>query len=237
MAMKTICTCFLILLSFVLVACAEDDPFEPEESFAEGELSILAIGDSFIAWNREEGASIGDVIARELDTEVENLAVSGAYLTNQLSDAEEMDIRLQYIPEDWDWVVMDGGGNDLNDECGCDVCGTTLDEIISDSGTAGALPAFVEQIIDAGSQVVFISYYDVPEDAPDTFPQCRDIMQTYDERLALLAAQFPSFYVVDAEDVIQPSNLEFYDDDFLHPSLLGSEVIGELVADLIRSHE
>ncbi len=235
--MKNVSRYFLVLLSFVFVACAEDETFEPEESFVEGELRILAIGDSFMAWNREDGTSIADVIAYELDAEVENLAVSGSYLTNQLADAEEMDIRLQYVADDWDWVVMDGGGNDFNDECGCDACETTLDSIISDSGAAGALPEFVEEMMEAGPQVVFISYYDVPEDAPDTFPQCRDIMQTYDERLALLAAQLPSFYVVDAEDVIQPSNLEFYDDDFLHPSQLGSEVIGEMVADLIRSHD
>ncbi|MEC8049772.1 MAG: hypothetical protein VX210_03190, partial [Myxococcota bacterium] len=82
---------------------------------------VLMLGDSLLAWFREEGASVGDVLDASSSFSVANLAVSGSMVL----EGEES-IPSQYVQGDWGWVVFDGGGNDANDLCECGAC----DEIL-----------------------------------------------------------------------------------------------------------
>ena len=78
---------------------------------------VLMLGDSLLAWFREEGASVGDVLDASSSFSVANLAVSGSMVL----EGEES-IPSQYVPGDWGWIVFDGGGNDANDLCECGAC-------------------------------------------------------------------------------------------------------------------
>lgn len=207
----------LVALPAVLFACAE--PLEGE---------ILAIGDSAMAWNAEEGASIPDVVGEVLGVEVANAAVSGSMVLGG-EDA----IPDQYVEGTWRWLVMTGGGNDLNDECGCGDCAGIMDELIAEDGDSGAIPDFVGRVVADGVRVAYLSYYDLPEGAEFGFDDCDDELDLMRERLALLAEAEPELVLVDGRDAFSAEELEYYDEDLVHPSIEGARALGELLAEAI----
>ncbi len=208
----------------------------PTSTVTVGNLRITAIGDSIMAFHREAGASIADVIGQQLGVSVVNNAVGGAYLTNDIDpEVTELDIRAQYTTnQTWDWLVMDGGGNDFNDECGCGECAATMDDIISADGQSGALPTFVDSVTASGTQVIFMGYYDIPDTAQFGFDRCEAVFTTYKQRVLTLVNANPQLWFVDAGRVVSPTDLTDYVDDHVHPSIQGSQKIGVLIADTIR---
>ena len=86
---------------------------------------ILAIGDSIFEWHIWNQHSVPEQLGRELGISVYNNAISGSLITEETPTG----IRNQYIEGDWEWVVMDGGGNDLNILCQCDKCSETQEKV------------------------------------------------------------------------------------------------------------
>ena len=201
----------------------------------EGEIpkdaTAVVVGDSFLAWNRKEGASVAQLLDERLDASVGDAAVSGAVFT---SVGAEPDIRDQ-VPDDrtWDWVVFDGGGNDLNDECSCSGCADVLDDLIAEDGT-GAIPAFVDQLNGQGTKVVMFSYPNLPPTASFGFADCSAVFDAYRTRLLASDDTRPEFWVVDGRQVIDRDDLSFFDDDHVHPSIKGSEAVADAVAEVIQ---
>ncbi|MEO0803932.1 MAG: SGNH/GDSL hydrolase family protein [Cyanobacteria bacterium J06642_2] len=196
--------------------------------------TMLAIGDSVFDFNREENASIPDVVAQRLGTTVANESVGGAYLTNTLEpNNAKLDIRNQYSDRDWDWLIMNGGANDVNDECGCGECTQTLNDIISSDGLTGALPTFVDRVTERGTRVIFMGYYDLPPTAEFGFNRCNELVSTYEERIQRLATRNDRMWFVDASQVIDPNNLALFQSDRVHPSIEGAKAIGDLIAEEI----
>lgn len=222
----------LVFISLVsLFGCGSDDtgPQIPDDA------TIIAIGDSVMAWNEEEGASIPDVIGAELGRVVYNAAVPGAYFTG--GGGEEGNIPDQYVEREWEWLVLDGGGNDVNDECSCTACADTIDDIISADGTSGALPDLVNGVVADGVRVVVFGYYNVPPTADYGFADCNSEVAELRDRLLQLAESTDDVWFVDGTEIFDPGDLEYYDDDHVHPSALGSELIGEAIAAQILSAE
>jgi lysophospholipase L1-like esterase len=228
-------------LLLALAGCAGDYASQMPPEGAE----ILALGDSVVEWNAEEEASIPDMVGEQLGRVVFNAAVSGARFTHPDPQAAEdgLDIRAQYARHgdggDWDWVVLDGGANDLGDECGCsDRCETTtLPELIAQDGRSGAIPAFVEEVRQGGARVAYVGYYDAPEGEPTAFTGCAAAFDALDARLRRMARAVDGVVFVSARDVIDPADAGAYDDDRVHPSVRGSRLIGEHVARAIEEAE
>ena len=103
------------------------------------EARILAIGDSMMVWNGLIGQSIPDVLAEELAAPVVDRAVTGARMIYRLpiTGAAGLSIPKQYRGGDWDWVILNGGGNDLWFGCGCGSCDAKLDRMLTADGTEG----------------------------------------------------------------------------------------------------
>jgi acyl-CoA thioesterase I len=202
------------------------------ESFQGEEGSILAIGDSMLAWNLEEEQSIPEVVGRELDIEVHNVSVSGAYIS---SDDTDSHIPSQYDTGGWSWVVMNGGGNDLNDECGCGDCTENLNSILSEDGEEGELFDLVQQIVDDGSRVALVGYFSMPEQAEYGFSECNDELEILVERTSRMTEKLDGVLFLDSREVISYEETpEAYDEDFVHPSIEGGGLIGAEVAAMIR---
>jgi acyl-CoA thioesterase I len=196
----------------------------------EGE--ILVIGDSVFAFHAEDDRGIANVIAEELGREVADASVGGAYLT---ADGDGDDIRHQYEEGDWTWLVMDGGGNDVNDECSCTACESNIDSLISSDGTRGALPTFARDVLDSGVRIAFMGYYLVPDNAEFGFHLCNDEVASFRERLVLWADDEADVIFVDAAEVISPDDRANYAEDNVHPSESGSRVLGTQLAEAIRN--
>ena len=190
---------------------------------------ILVLGDSVMAWNVEEGTSIGHVIQEQTGQPVTIRAVSGAHFASN----EDDDIRGQYVEGDWSWVVFTGGGNDLNDRCECGDCSGVLNELLSSDGSSGAVADAVDNLRGTGVKVMFLTYYDLPSTAQFGFANCSDESEVLAERAAAMAQARQDVYWVDMGQVVTPNDLSAFDEDHVHPSERGSALIGELVADVI----
>ncbi|KQI68018.1 hypothetical protein AN189_12800 [Loktanella sp. 3ANDIMAR09] len=186
-----------------------------------GPVTITAVGDSVLSWNRLSGQDIPRVAAAALDRGVANRSVPGArFLTA---------IPAQYRAADWDWVIVNGGANDLAQDCGCDGCDFTLDALISANGQTGAMPRFVRDVADQGPRVVVLGYYGTSV-AGGPLADCADELAALSTRLAALAQGDPRILFVDAKDAIDPADLDLYAGDLVHPSALGSARIGSEIA-------
>lgn len=203
--------------------------------------SVLVLGDSVMEWNADQEAAIADVIAAELDRAVVNAGVSGARLSMPATNAKRgelgYDIRAQYRPRGWEWVVMDAGANDLGGECRCGPCERTLDAMVSDDGQAGEYPDFVRSVVNDGSRVLVMGYYLPPTREQTSFARCADELASLNARLERMADALDRVYYASADVVIDPADLALFDDDRVHPSVEGSRLIGLHLAEAIRAAE
>ncbi len=206
----------LIVLLF-LAACGA----LPERS--ERGAKIIVLGDSVLAWNRGEGASVADVIEKRLGAPVLDASVPGAQMrVGGVRGAVGFSIPGQYRRGAWDAVVMNGGANDLYRACGCDGCDAVLDRLVTQD-----YPAFLDRL--GNTPVYIVGYYGSAGDRPGAYGICNDELQVMERRLARLAATRPNVQVVVVRNAIT-GRPALYDDDRVHPSPAGSERIGTLVA-------
>ncbi|MEL6708219.1 MAG: SGNH/GDSL hydrolase family protein [Pseudomonadota bacterium] len=203
---------------------------EVEERLANGPgARILVIGDSVMWWNEESGRSVAQELAKALSRPVINLSVPGARISHPDDNlaAEGLDIRAQYVPRNWNWVVVEGGANDLGDECGCAQCETTLNEMITVDASAGEWVDLVDRIRTDGANIVVAGYYSLPsQDSEEVLAQCEGVIGELNARLERLAAKHRTVHFVSMSDAIDPASLEDYDPDLIHPSPRGSRAIG-----------
>lgn len=196
---------------------------------------ILAIGDSVMAWNESSDAAIPDAVARTLDREVISRAVPGAQFDNAsgLASAVGFDIRNQYPGGTWNWIIVNGGANDLWADCGCGACGPVVDKLISADAKSGSIPRFLRQLRASGAQVLWMGYY--KGNGRGSFKGCRDDLVRMEERIARFALATPGVYFVDAEDVLDPEDPASFARDNNHPSPKGAAVIGAYLAQTISA--
>lgn len=219
-------------LGIVVVGCGSDGSDATVTSSSvevDGSQRIVVLGDSIMEWNSDEGASIPDVMARVIGAEVVNGAEGGAMAAEIPGQFDEVGGAQP------SWVVFDGGGNDLNDRCGCGQCAAVHDELLTSDGADGALFDFTERMVDAGSRVVVVGYYEIPSDAEFGFAECADDLADHNDRLATLADRFDEVIFVDPSDVVRASMIEAYDEDRVHPSIEGSRMVGTQIAEAILS--
>ena len=185
---------------------------------------VLMLGDSLLAWFREEGSSVGDVLDASSSFSVANLAVSGSMVL----EGDES-IPSQYVRGDWGWVVFDGGGNDANDLCECGGCDDILNEIIGGAANEGVVPDFARTMRNAGHRVLVLGYYGMPASAQHGFHRCNDEAAILNARYERLANQTEGVYYFNLGRVVSPDDLRDYDDDHVHPSERGTQRMGEAI--------
>lgn len=197
---------------------------------------IVVIGDSVLAWNRSDGRDIGSIIAADLDRPVVNRANFGAQIrAGNASSLLRLSIPDQLPDGPWNWVVMNGGANDLGFSCGCTRCAGEIKALISPDGQKGAIPDLISQAQSQGARVLWLGYYRAPETR--SFEGCRPGLVEIERRIARLASTRAGVFFLDAEDVLAPPLREHFDRDRTHPSALGSKLIGAAVADVMKAQE
>ncbi len=217
---------YLVSLLFVaiLAACAP----APKQG---GDIAV--IGDSVMAWNRSAGDDIGSIIANELDRPVVNRANFGAQIrAGGGASVLRLSIPDQLPEGRWNWVVMNGGANDLGFSCGCTRCAAEIEALISDDGQRGAIPDLVARAQAQGARVLWLGYYRAPETR--SFQGCRPGLVEIERRVARLASARAGVFFLDAEDLLNPPLRGHFDRDRTHPSPLGSRLIGAALADIIK---
>ena len=220
--------CLAVLSGLFLAGCSDPAP--------RGGGDILAIGDSVLWWNGASDRAIPDYINKALNRDVVNRAVPGAQFDNdsELASAVGLEIRDQFPGGRWNWIVMNGGANDMSSDCDCGACDPFLNALISDDGSSGSIPSYLDQLRRrSGAQVLWMGYY--AGSGKGSFEGCRDDLVELDARVSRLADAREWMTFADAEAVFdnkKPVNFSF---DNTHPSPRGSAVIGAYLAKIIAA--
>lgn len=208
----------------VLTSCTDIAP--------RGGGDILVIGDSVMAWNRSNGQSIADVIEAGLGRDVTDKSVAGAKFDNGsvIASAVGFDVQAQYPAGRWNWVVVNGGANDMgSDDCGCGDCRAVVSTLIAEDGQSGKIAAFLARVRSDGAQVVWMGYYNAPG---TSFAGCTDDLASLEGRIKRnLVAQ--GGYFLEGEDFVAKNDPTNFDEDDTHPSPKGSAILGTALADII----
>lgn len=195
----------------------------------------LAMGDSMLAWRRPEGKSISDVVERQLGEPVVDRSVIGAQFTYFLpiTGALGLNIGKQYRPGNWDWVILNGGGNDLWLACGCTDCDWMVDRLVSPDLKSGKVVETIRKIRADGAKVLYVGYLHSPG-VKSIVDHCKDEDIAFEGRVAALAAQDPGVHYLQLSHLVPDGDTTFHAADRIHPSEKASEVIGQMIAEVIR---
>jgi lysophospholipase L1-like esterase len=198
---------------------------------------ILALGDSLMASHSISGRSISDTVEKSLGEPVINRSVLGARIIYKLpiSGAAGLSIPKQYLDGDWDWVVVNGGGNDLWLGCGCGPCDRKMNKLISRDGSKGAIPSMVSRLRSSGSKVIYVGYLRSPG-VGSPIEHCRDDGNELESRVARLAERDEGTYFLSLADLVPHGDRSFHGIDMIHPSLKASNAIGQRVARIIAEN-
>lgn len=202
----------------------------PNISFAGPKDDILVIGDSMLEWHSFKRASIPHVLAKQSKRKVENRAASGAklYLSGAEGNARSV-IPAQYTKGDWNWVVVNGGANDLLVKCGCNRCDDVLDRLITKDAKEGVLPELTARIRKDGPNVVLLAYYQGNE-RRNMFSKCERVIKELTQRQRVLASRLAGVELVRSKPAISPSNRSHFALDGIHLSRKGARRVGVLLA-------
>ncbi|NVK15321.1 MAG: SGNH/GDSL hydrolase family protein [Rhodobacteraceae bacterium] len=220
----------LLPFLFLLSACGDAVP--------EGQSArILAMGDSLLAWHSLAGKSISDTVSQELQEPVVDRSVSAARILYKLpvSGAAGMNIGKQYTPGEWDWVIVNGGGNDLWLGCGCFACDRKMNRLISSDGRTGAIPAMLIGLRETGAKVIYVGYLRSPG-VGSLIEHCRDEGNELEARIGRLAEQEDGIFFLSNKDLVPYGDRSYHAADMIHPSVKASSEIGRKVAQIIRQN-
>ncbi len=220
----------LVFCGAVLLSGCVDDPCRVD-MFVFDDLNLQAVGDSVLWWNAPHCASIPDLVGIETFGAMRNSARLGARLTT-----DDNPIRDQYEAQGAEWVLVSGGGNDLN-SCGCNTaCDKELRTLSASDGSVGEMPSLVDRIVADGSRVALLGYYRPTAGALYGFGDCHEIIDELDRRYAALAEARPHVEFIDTRHIVDPSNALAYDFDGVHLSKYGALLVAAEIAALIRDH-
>lgn len=196
---------------------------------------ILVIGDSLMAWHKASNRSIGDMLSRYLKEPVVNRSIGGARVLNARSFAAGtgMNIGRQFRGGRWDWVVVNGGGNDLWFGCGCKRCGRNINRMVTISGLYGDMPNLIHRIRATGAKVIVMGYLRTPG-VDSSIEHCRDAGDAYEARLQHMARQMDGVYFMSNKDMVPHGDKSFHTKDMIHPSFKGSAMIAKRLALMIK---
>lgn len=227
---KILCLCAVA----VLAGCTE----QPQNTPGAPAPRILTMGDSLLAWNSSSGASVSHAIEDGLQEEVVDRSVPGAQVIYGLpiTGALGLNISKQYISGDWDWVVLNGGGNDLLLGCGCNGCAARMNRMIGSDGASGAIPGLVSKLRSAGARVLYVGYLRTPG-TKSPVDRCGADGAELEQRVARMARQRSGVYFLPMGDLVPNNDRSFHDVDRIHPSRKGSTAIGQRVAQFIKSKD
>lgn len=197
-------------------------------------LRILVMGDSFMTTNTSAGQAVPDQLKRFLGAQVKSRAVTGARYRYMLpiTGALGLKISKQYRDGPWDWVVINGGGNDMWLGCGCTRCTRRMNKLISPDGTRGEIPALVSKARSAGAQVAYVGYLRSPG-TWSPIEHCKAEGDALEARIAVMAQRDQGVTFVSLADMVPSGDRSFHAADMIHPSIKGSKAAAARIARVV----
>jgi lysophospholipase L1-like esterase len=204
-------------------------------SAAHAENRVLVLGDSFMTSNGSHKASVPHVLAKLTGAKVRSRAVTGAryHYSLPLSGAMGMNITKQFRQGNWDWIVINGGGNDLWMGCGCTRCANRLERLISSDGMRGSIPGLVSRARQTGAKVIYVGYLRSPG-LGSPIESCRPVGDALEARINKLAQVDQGITFVSLADMVPHSDRSYHALDMIHPSPKGSAAAAQRIAQIMQ---
>ncbi len=220
----------------ILLLCVLLVPWPVAGARAEAPLQILVMGDSMLAAHRISGRAVSHAIAQALKATVRDQSLVGARMIYNLpiSGTFGLDIRRQYRAGPWDWIVVNGGGNDLWMGCGCNRCGRKMDRMVNSAGTGGEIPKLLMRMRKTGAQVVYVGYLRSPG-VGSPIEGCKGEGDALEARVGRFAGMVPGIHFLSIAGLVPHGDRSYHGGDMIHPSLKGSREIGRRVAGVIAA--
>lgn len=195
---------------------------------------ILLMGDSLMAVHGGAGRAVSHAVEKELGEQVIDRSVIGARMIYALpiSGAAGLNIPKQYRAGKWDWVILNGGGNDLWLGCGCSLCKHRMNRLISKDGSTGVIPEFVSKLRQDGAKVLYVGYLRSPG-VGSPIEYCRDDGDELESRIAKLARKDTGVHFLSLVDLVPHGDRSYHAIDMIHPSVKASTAIGKRIAAII----
>lgn len=200
-----------------------------------GPSRFLVMGDSMMAIHSASRRSVAHVLEERLNTNVIDRSVPGAQYLYALPISGSLGMRIerQYVPGKWDWLIINGGGNDLWLACGCRRCETRMDRLVSEDGTRGEIPKVVARARAAGTRVLYVGYLRTPG-VTSLIEHCKDEGEALEARLQRMAARDDGVTFLSVANLVPDGDRSFHAPDLIHPSRKGSAAIAARIAAVIR---
>lgn len=194
-------------------------------------LRILVLGDSFMTSHAQTSQAVPDQLEKALGAQVRSQAFTGARYRYMLplTGALGMKISKQYREGPWDWVVINGGGNDMWLGCGCMRCEWRMNKLISANGKRGEIPALVSKARRSGAKVAYVEYLRSPG-TWSPIEHCKAEGDALEARIAVMAQYDPGVFFVSLADMVPPGDRSFHAADMIHPSVKGSRAAALRIA-------
>lgn len=196
---------------------------------------ILTMGDSLLAAHSISGRAVSNAVGKMLGEKVINRSVVGARIIYGLpiTGALGLKIAKQYRVGKWDWIILNGGGNDLWLGCGCNKCERKINRLISGNGRGGEIPRLVSKLRKTGARVIYVGYLRSPG-VGSPIESCRDDGDELERRIAAMANADKGVYFLSLAKMVPIGDRSYHGFDMIHPSLKASREIGKRIADIIR---
>ena len=222
-----------IFAQFALSACLL--AFSVMPGTAKEPLRILVLGDSFMTTNAQSSQAVPNQLEKTLGAAVKSRAITGARYRYMLpiTGALGLNISKQYREGPWDWVVINGGGNDLWLGCGCMQCQRRMNKLISPDGKRGEIPALVARARQTGAKVAYVGYLRSPG-SWSPIEHCKAEGDALEARIAVMAMRDPGVTFVSLADMVPSGDRSFHAVDMIHPSVKGSKAAADRIARVLR---
>lgn len=207
----------------------------PSEIVAQQQkMNILAMGDSMMAANKASGRAVSAILGHTVGANVMDTSVTGARIIYNLplTGSLGLNISKQYRKGDWDWIVLNGGGNDLLFGCGCLSCDPKINRLISVNGQNGEIVDLVTRLRSTGAKIVYVGYLHSPG-VPSPIDHCRDEGLELERRYSAMAAENEGVHFISLYDLVPEGDRTYHGIDMIHPSFKGSKAIARRIARLI----
>ncbi|WP_306372432.1 SGNH/GDSL hydrolase family protein [Roseovarius albus] len=194
------------------------------------------MGDSLLSTNSLGRQSVPDNVDRILRKPVIDRSVPGVRISYILPITGSMGLNIgkQYAAGNWEWIILNGGGNDLVFGCGCNNCDRKMNQLITEDGSSGKITTLVRKLRATGAQVVYVGYLRSPG-LGSPIERCKNEGDELERRIALLSETDDGIHFLSIADMVPYGDRSYHGLDMVHPSAKASKAIAHRIATLISN--
>ena len=196
---------------------------------------ILTMGDSLLATHSISGRAVSNAVEKMLGERVTDRSVGGARIIYGLPITGAMGLKIakQYRVGKWEWIILNGGGNDIWFGCGCHSCDRKINRLISGNGRGGEIPRLVSKLRRTGARVIYVGYLRSPG-VGSPIESCKDEGDELERRIDAMARADKGVYFLSLAQMVPFGDRSYHGFDMIHPSLKASREIGKRIAEIIK---